>query len=441
LSIARTPTPPPILSDEHEADPYATYRLLRESYPVWYDESTSLWIVSRMEDLRALFKHPDVNSENYEVQIGQFHGRTLIEMEGKEHTAHRRLLSPFLHSSGLEDFMPRIRGAAIGILTPVVQREAARVSRALVGDAVDRNAAAGRCEIELVSEFTSVYPITVTREMLGVPDDMQETVVRWYENIADAISNMAGDPEVHARAMQTRDELREYFLPIIRERRGSGGEDLVSLVADADLKGMRLSDEEICAFLSLVIVAGGETTDSAIASIFRLLIQHPDQLQAVYDDRRLILDAFAEQLRIAPPVHITLRHTAADVEIQGVTIPADSMVGMCLASGNRDEAVFDEPDRFDIFREDNDTDRAFRASADHIAFADGRHFCVGNSLAREEVEIATNVIFDAMAGPPSLAPGHEAKEVGHWFRAPAELQLTFDPAQRANDERNTHGQA
>jgi pulcherriminic acid synthase len=257
---------------------------------------------------------------------------------------------------------------------------------------------------------------------------MQETVVRWYENIADAISNMAGDPEIHARAMQTREELRAYFMPMIQERRTGDGQDLISLVARADMKGLRLTDDEICAFLSLVIVAGGETTDSAIASMFRLLILHPDQLEAVFTDRRLILDAFAEQLRIAPPVHITLRHAGEDVELHGVTIPADSMIGMCLASGNRDETVFQDPDQFDIFREDNNTDRAFRASADHISFADGRHFCVGNSLAREEVDIATNVIFDAMAGPPSLAAGHQAEEVGHWFRAPANLHLTFAPA-------------
>jgi cytochrome P450 len=428
MPVAESASPPPILSDEHEADPYATYGLLRRDHPIWFDESTNLWIVSRMEDLRTLFKHPGIDSANYEVQIGQFHGRTLIEMEGKEHTAHRRLLSPFLHSSGLEDFMPRIRGAAMGIMTPIVQREAAKVSKELIAKAKDSVDEDGACHIELVSEFTSVYPITVTREMLGVPDDMQETVVRWYENIADAISNMAGDQGIHDRAMQTREELRAYFMPIIAERRGGEGADLISMVAQAEIAGLKLTDAEICAFLSLVIVAGGETTDSAIANMFRLLIQHPDQLQEVYDDRRLIRDAFAEQLRIAPPVHITLRHSAVDVEIGGVTIPADSMIGMCLASGNRDESVFENPDQFDLHREDNNTDRAFRASADHIAFADGRHFCVGNSLAREEVEIAANVILDAMDGPPWLTPGYEAKEVGHWFRAPADLHLSFNPA-------------
>jgi cytochrome P450 len=429
MSVANQ-MPPAILSDEHEQDPYATYRLLREHHPVHFDESTNIWLISRMADMRPLFKHPDIRSDNYEVQIGQFHGRTLIEMEGKEHTAHRRLLSPFLQSSGLQNFVPKIRAAAGSIMTPVVQREAARTSKDLM-QSVTANAASGdtaTCEFDLVSEFTSIYPITVTRNMLNVPDEMHDDVVRWYEAIADAISNLAGAQEPYDRAMVTRQELRDYFMPLIAERRKGDANDLVSLVARADVGGLRLTDEEICAFLSLVIVAGGETTDSAIASLFRLLVAHPDQFAAVYEDRNLVLDAFAEQLRIAPPVHIVLRVSHADIEVQGTRIPSGSTIGLVVASGNRDDSVFRDPDAFDIFRTDNDTGRAFRSSADHISFADGRHFCVGNALAREEVEIATNVILDAMAGPPRLADGFVAGEQGVWFRAPHELRLAFQPA-------------
>jgi cytochrome P450 len=126
-----------------------------------------------------------------------------------------------------------------------------------------------------------------------------------------------------------------------------------------------------------------------------------------------------------------LRIVATDVEIAGVRIPEGAKIGCVLAAANRDESKFKDPDRFDIFRKDNDTGRAFRASADHIAFADGRHFCVGNSLAREEVEIATNVIFDSMAGPPRFAESFNASETGIWFRAPHRLEIAFDQADRS----------
>jgi pulcherriminic acid synthase len=314
-------------------------------------------------------------------------------------------------------------------MMPIIRSAAESVSKDLVDSIVDESEADdGLFEFDLVEEFTAVYPITVTRAMLDVPDEMHDTVVRWYESIADGVADMTGSDEVFAAAMKTRDELREYFVPIIQERRQGDGEDLISVVAQAEVSGKPLTDEEICSFLSLIIDAGGETTDSALASLFKLLIEHPDQHREVFDDRSLVLDAVAEQLRHAPPVHIVLRTAAEEVEVEGAKIPKNAKIGMVLASGNRDPSVFADPDRFDVHRRDNDTNRAFRASADHISFADGRHFCVGNGLVREEVEIATNALFDAMAAPPRVAEGHEAKEIGYFYRAPHELQIAFEPS-------------
>ena len=191
-----TPPPPLILSHEHERDPYETYRILREHHPVHYDESTDIWLVSRMDDLRALFKRKDVTSENYKFQIGQFHGRTLIEMEGKEHTPIAGCSARSSTAPGSSGFAPRIRTAAS--VDPHAGRPA-RGRQGVQGPRRSRRAAgevaAGAPQFELVSEFTSVYPITVTREMLGVPDEMHETIVRWYQNIADAISNLEGAQE------------------------------------------------------------------------------------------------------------------------------------------------------------------------------------------------------------------------------------------------------
>ena len=216
--------------------------------------------------------------------------------------------------------------------------------------------------------------------------------------------------------MQTREEIREYLMPLIQERRQGAGQDLISLVARADDDGLRLTDEEICAFTSLVIVAGGETTDSALASMFKLLIEHPAQLEAVWNDRRLIRDAFAEQLRFAPPVHMILRIAAADVEVGGARIPKGAKIGMVLAAANRDDAKFKAPEQFDIFREDNNTDRAFRALGRSHLIRRRPPFLRRQPAGREEVEIATNAIFDNMCGPPRFADGFEANETGIWFQ-------------------------
>jgi cytochrome P450 len=188
-----------------------------------------------------------------------------------------------------------------------------------------------------------------------------------------------------------------------------------------------LSDDEIRSYISLVLIAGGETTDANLANLFTLLIEHPEQFQAVYEDRSLVHDAIAEQLRFLPSNHMIMRVTGIDLELSGTIIPAGSTVACMLAAGNRDPRKFDRPDEFDIFRTDNDTARAFRGSADHLAFGDGRHFCAGAMFAREAMTTATNLILDRMASPPRFPPGFTPQFVGIWVRQPTEVLLEFEP--------------
>src|SRR5207249_10004255 len=122
-----------------------------------------------------------------------------------------------------------------------------------------------------------------------------------------SFGNLSQDPEVTAAGLRTREELGEYLIPIIRQRRENLGDDLLSTLCAAEVDGTRMSDDDIRAFVSLLLAAGGETTDKAIASLFRNLLQHPDQPRAVREDRGLIDRAFAETLRYSPPVHTTTR--------------------------------------------------------------------------------------------------------------------------------------
>ncbi|CAL9324743.1 hypothetical protein SUDANB66_06624 (plasmid) [Streptomyces sp. SudanB66_2053] len=151
-----------------------------------------------------------------------------------------------------------------------------------------------------------------------------------------------------------------------------------------------MSDDDIKAFCSLLLAAGGETTDKAIASMMANLLAHPDQLVAVREDRSLVASAFVETLRHTPPVHMITRQAATDVEVTGGTIPQGATVTFLVGAANRDERRYRYPDRFDIFRDDLTTTSAFSAAADHLAFALGRHFCVGALLAKAEVEIGIN---------------------------------------------------
>src|SRR5947207_9883967 len=382
-----SPAPPDILSPAHAEDPYATYRILLEHYPVLYHEPTKSFLVSRHEDLLSIFRNKEgYSSENYDWQLQPVHGRTILQMEGRDHTAHRRLLNPFFHGTGLEHFTATIARVAEELARPFLEREAAAV-------------AAGekkRGEVDLVPSFTHLFPISVIEEMLALPKADHAKFERWYGAIMDFLSNLSGAQEPIDRGLRTRQELADYFLPIIAERRHGDADDLISRFSQAEVDGERLSDDEIRGFISLMLPAGGETTDRALASLFKNLLEHPDQLQAVYEDRSLIVDALVETLRYSPPVHMIMRQAVQDTEIRGVPIPAGSTLTCLLAAANRDPRKFADPDSFDTFRQDNDTSRAFTASADHLAFINGRHFCVGSLLARTEVEAATNHLLDHM---------------------------------------------
>ena len=411
-----TRTVPDILSADHERDPYATYRILREEMPVVFHEGTNSWLVSRHEDLSKLFKDPRIGSENYVWQLEPAHGYTILQMEGRQHTTHRRLMSPFFHGKGLERFTQTVAETARSAATPFIERERRRVA----------SGEAQRGATDLVADFTSNYPIDVIENMLGLPKEDRPMFKRWYRAIIAFLGNIAMDPEVHEAGIAARRELTEYFLPIIDERRGGDGEDFISRLARAEVEGTSLSDEEIRSFISLMLAAGGETTDRALASLFKNLVEHPDQLEAVYEDRSLIRDAFAETLRYSPPAHMIFRQPSEDVEIGGVEIPAGALITCMLASANRDGERFTDPDTFDIFRTDNSTERAFSGAADHFAFAGGRHYCVGAMLARQEVELGTNFLLDHMADL-RLAPGSVPQERGIYTRAPLRLDLTFVP--------------
>jgi cytochrome P450 len=167
------------------------------------------------------------------------------------------------------------------------------------------------------------------------------------------------------------------------------------------------------------------------AAMVKNLIDHPNQFAAVRADRSLIDRVFSETLRYTPPVHFLLRTAEHDVTLSGHHIPASAEVLCVLGAGNRDETVFENPDSFDVFRNDNSVQKAFIASADHYAFGFGRHFCIGSRLAQIEAQVSMNLFFDTMADL-RFADGFVPEEVGIWGRALPKLELRFRPIGAVN---------
>ncbi|AEW95582.1 MULTISPECIES: cytochrome P450 [Streptomycetaceae] len=395
-----------ILSPEFAADPYPAYRVMRREAPLIWHEPTRSYILSRYEDVARAFKDPVFTTDNYQWQIEPVHGRTILQMSGREHAVRRALVAPAFRGRELQEKF-----------LPVIERNAREL--------IDAFRTAG--EADLVAQFATRFPVNVIADMLGLDKADHDRFHTWYTSVIAFLGNLSGDPEVAAAGARTREEFAAYLLPVIAERRAHPGDDLLSALCAAEVDGTRMSDEDVKAFCSLLLAAGGETTDKAIASVFANLLRHPEQLAAVRADRSLIARAFAETLRYTPPVHMIMRQAAEDVEVSGGVIRAGATVTCLIGAANRDEERYADPDTFDIFRTDLATDNAFSAAADHLAFALGRHFCVGALLAKAEVETGVGLLLDAMPDV-RLADGHLPVERGVFTRGPESVRVRFTPA-------------
>ncbi|MFG2140323.1 cytochrome P450 [Streptomyces sp. NPDC048650] len=397
---------PDILSPEFAADPYSAYRVLRDDFPLLRHEATQSYIISRYEDVERAFKDPVFTTDNYDWQLEPVHGRTILQMSGREHAVRRALVAPAFRGNTLEQSF-----------LPVIERNARRL--------IDNFRKSGSAD--LVAEFATRFPVNVIVDMLGLDRGDHERFHRWYTAIIGFLGNLGQDPDIAEAGLRTREEFAAYLLPIIRERRANLGDDLLSTLCAAEIDGTRMSDEDIKAFCSLLLTAGGETTDKAISSLMHNLLRHPAQLAAVRADHSLIASAFAETLRYSPPVHMIMRQVSEDVIIGGGEVPKGSTVTCLIGAAGRDERRYADPNAFDIHRTDLSATTAFSAAADHLSFALGRHFCVGALLAKAEVEVGVAQLLDAL---PEMvpAPGVQPREEGVFTRGLDALPVRFTPA-------------
>jgi pulcherriminic acid synthase len=394
---------PDILSAEFAKNPYPFYEEMREKYPLYFHSATNSYVISRYEDVERAFRDPAFSSRHAETQFEPVYGRTMVQMDGREHALNRSLVMQALGSYKLHDkYIPLIEENARQLL--------------------DTFRAAG--EVELVQAFTSIFPISVIATIFGLPNQDLLLLKSNADKISSYLSNLSQNPDVAAAGLQARQELEAYLSPIIQQRRQNRGDDLLSSLCYAEIDGVKLTDAEIKSLSMLLLGAGGDTTDKALALMLRNLIEHNDQLQSVRDDRSLIDRAFAETLRYSSPVQWLMRLTLDNVKMTRGTIPANSTVICSIAAANRDSNQFENPDQFNIFRQDLDVSRAFSGAANHLAFGYGKHFCVGSNLAKQEAIVATNLLLDSL-GDLQFQDNELPEEVGFFTRGLKTLRLKF----------------
>src|SRR5262249_32370603 len=228
----------------------------------------------------------------------------------------------------------------------------------------------------------------------------------WYTAFLLCLANFTNDQTVIDNGLRAKQEFGDYILPLIAERRGSDDDDLISRLCRAEIDGERMTDEDIRTFLSLMLLAGGETTDDQLALLMHELVQQPELLQALAEDRDLMDPVLAEGMRWCAISRAIQREAISEIELDGVTIPAGARITLMIASGNHDERRFERAGEFIFDRTDNALPRAFTGNADHLGFGAGSHVCMGARLAQREMTTALNLVLDN-ATDIRLAEGYE----------------------------------
>jgi len=327
------------------------------------------------------------SSGAYKDSIGLVMGPTILVMDEPEHGRYRSLIQTAFRSKALQKWEHDL-------------------VRPIVHGYVD--AFAGRGSADLVRELTFPFPVYVIAGLLGLPKEDLPRFHRW----AVGLISVAFD---FANGLAATKKLADYLTPIIEDRRAHPKDDIISVLTHAELEGTRLDNEHVLGFLRLLLPAGAETTYRSSSNLLFGLLTHPEQLEAVRRDRSLIPRAMEEGLRWEAPLTGIGRLCTQDTEVCGVKIPKGAMVQVVLGAANHDEARWEEPTKFDIFR----------PPKQHMAFAFGPHRCLGMDLARMETEVVLNAVLDRLPNVRLDPAAEDVHITGRIFRAPRRLPVVF----------------
>jgi cytochrome P450 len=381
-------------------DPYPELAAVRREHPVQrldsslmpHEDAQPVFFVYRHDDIAGVLRDAETFSSAHIIDLimGPVMGEHIIlGMDGPRHRRYRSLVSTA--------FRPKT----------VARWERELVTR-VASDLIDRFAGRGRAE--LVREFTFPFPTQVIAGILGLPPDGYRRFQQWSISILSFLSQ----PE---RAIAASQEVKEYVAEILADRRSERRDDVISDLAYAELDGEHLSDDEIFSFVRLLLPAGVETTYRSTGNLLLTLLSNPEQLESVRADRSLLPRAIEEALRFEVPLLNITRLATTDTEIGGVPVPAGSTVMLMLAAANREEDRYTDPDHYDLFRPE---------PKPHISFGGGPHVCLGMHLARMEMRVAVDLLFDRLPGLRLDPAGDDPHIRGQVFRSPTSIPVCFD---------------
>jgi cytochrome P450 len=345
---------------EFRANPYPHFPKLLEGSPRQLNLFMPSTVVARYADVTTVLRdHQRFSVRRPEIpgrdRIDPFAGApTILTADPPIHTRLRRLVSKAFTPRRVRELEPRIRAITDELLTSV-----------------------GQAHFDAIAELANPLPVIVIAELLGISPDDHEQFKRWSNDLIGSFGReMATGPSPEGIA--AKDSLRGYLSKAVAVRRAKPADDLISALVAARDETEALSEDELLAFVVLLLLAGNETTTNLIGNGLLALCRHPEEQDRLRKNPELMPRAIEKMLRFDPPVQMTVRTITEATEIGGTRVEPNSMLFVLIAAANRDPAEFPNPETFDIARDPNQ----------HLSFGEGIHFCLGAPLARLEGTIA-----------------------------------------------------
>ncbi len=388
--------------------PHHWFTFLRANAPVWWQEETDgpgFWAVTTHADCTTVNRDYEHFSSHrkatyiWDIPEDDLAQQQLImlNMDPPLHTRYRRLVNKGFTPRTIAQLHDRIHAATDDIIDAVIEKGSA----------------------DFVTEIAAELPLVVIAELLGVPNEDRHRMFDWSNRMIGS-----QDPEYQTAgevAQQASFELYAYASQLFGVKRADPHDDLMSVLTQVEIEGEKLTDLELELFFLLLTVAGNETTRNLISGGMAAFFESPDQWQLLREDRSLLPSAVEEMLRFVTPVMNFRRQAVAGFELSGQRIEEDDKVVFFHISANRDETVFEDPQRFDITRDPNP----------HMAFGGGGpHFCLGANLARMEIRVMFEHLLDRM--PELELDGQVERLQSQFINGVKHIPIAFPPGPRVS---------
>lgn len=397
MTISYNPLDPVVL-----ADPYPHYAQLRREAPVAWIEQMNGYAVSRYDDQVTVLSDAATYSSAkfWPVLLGEYDPvpevPPMISLDPPAHIRIRKLANKAFIPKNIAHLDGKIR----------------LVANELVDDIIAKHGKSGT--FDLAWAFNALFPVSVVADVLGVDLARRVDFKHWVDDLLSAGNRAAYDDARLAVIRKSSDDIRAYFEDLYDRRKAAPGDDLISGFILADIDGERLSRSEVMNLAILLLIGGVETTTNLLGITFAELHKHPQAKQQVREDVTRIPALVQEILRYDPPVQMVFRHTTRETNLAGVALPENALMLLLLASANRDDTHFSNPEVFDINRE----------SEGLMSFGAGPHYCLGNYLARKEAHLGLEVLFERFA--EIEVTGDKIAWMDSYFaRGPKSLPVSF----------------